>query len=39
MKAGLNLIICSADITAMRVKLSEDVRSPRQTTGGAPPPS
>ncbi|MBI4626593.1 MAG: aldolase [Verrucomicrobia bacterium] len=36
MEAGLNLIICSADITAMHAKLGEDVRGLRIKAGDAP---
>jgi 2-keto-3-deoxy-L-rhamnonate aldolase RhmA len=36
MDAGLNLIICSADITAMQVKLGADIAMLRQRAGDAP---
>jgi 4-hydroxy-2-oxoheptanedioate aldolase len=36
MAAGLNLIICSADITAMQAKLSADVETLRNAVGDAP---
>ena len=35
-EAGLNLIICSADITAMQAKLSEDIRALKKMAGDAP---